>query len=430
MDEEKTNLPEEPADEEKINRPEEPEDKKEQRKERRKAHKFRRGFLFGLLSGVAAVILVIVIFLAALGLTPGHLLSAGTQAKIGVLSSIIDKYYYKDVSDSTKETGLYKGLLESMGDQYTEYYTPEEYQQLKVDLEGDYAGIGAVLTQDKTTKEVTVAEVYDDSPAKKAGLRSGDVIVSVDGHQAVDEDLDDFVKRVRGKKGTSMEVVYSRDGQEQTVSITREEVLVPSVSGKMLSDGIGYIRITQFSNGTQAEFEKTLKSLQDQGMKGVIFDLRDNGGGMVDSVVAILDDILPKGTVVYMKDKDGNRKNYTSDDEKQLDLPMTVLVNGNTASAAEIFTGAVMDFKKGTVIGTQTFGKGIVQVTLPLNDGSAVKITTARYYTPNGVCIQGKGITPDVTLDYEFLGSEDQDYDWTLDNQIQKAVEVLKETMK
>ena len=162
-------------------------------------------------------------------------------------------------------------------------------------------------------------------------------------------------------------------------------------------------------------------------MKGVIFDLRDNGGGMVDSVVAILDDILPKGTVVYTKDKNNKRTNYRSDDEKQLDLPMTVLVNENTASAAEIFTGAVMDFQKGTVIGTKTFGKGIVQTTLPLSDGSAVKLTTARYYTPKGVCIQGKGIEPDVKLELQYSGDSSKDYDWTKDNQVEKAVEILKE---
>ena len=257
-------------------------------------------------------------------------------------------------------------------------------------------------------------------------MKKGDIIISVDGNQAVDESLNDFVQRIRGEKGTSMTLVYERNGERKTVSISRDEVIVPSVSYKMLSDQIGYIQITQFSSGTQKEFEAALADLKEQGMKGIVFDLRDNPGGMVDSVVAILDDILPKGTVVYMKDKNGKRTDYTSDDEKQLDLPMTVLVNENSASAAEIFTGAVMDFQKGTVIGTKTFGKGIVQTTLPFSDGSAVKITTASYYTPNGTSIQGKGIQPNVQLEYQFLGSSDQEYNWTLDNQIQKAIEVLK----
>ena len=388
--------------------------------------KKRHTFLAGFVSALVFVTIIGIGLSLVFHISPSGFLSAKTQTKLNMLSSIIDDYYYKDVSDSTKATGLYKGLMESMDDPYTEYYTPKEYQELMVSLSGDYAGIGAVLTQDKDTKAVSIVQVYDDSPAKKAGLQAGDTIVSVDGNEADQESLDDFVQRVRGKKGTKLTMVYIRDGEQKTVEITREQVVVPSVSHQMLTDKIGYIRISQFSDGTQKEFEEALEDLKNQGMTSIVFDLRDNGGGMVDSVVAILDDILPKGTVVYTKNKEGKRTNYTSDDEKQLDMPMTVLVNENTASAAEIFTGAVMDFKKGTVIGTKTFGKGIVQTTLPLSDGSAVKLTTARYYTPSGVCIQGKGITPDIKLELDYTGDSSSAYDWAKDNQVQKAIEVLK----
>jgi carboxyl-terminal processing protease len=194
----------------------------------------------------------------------------------------------------------------------------------------------------------------------------------------------------------------------------------------MLDGKVGYIEISQFSTGTKDDFEKAVKDLQSQGMESVIYDLRNNGGGMVDSVTAILDDILPKGKVVYTKDKNGKEEDYYSDDEKQLKIPTVVLVNGGTASSSEIFTGAIRDFKWGTIIGENTFGKGIVQITLPLSDGSAIKVTNAKYYTPKGECIHKKGIKPDIELKYQFLGNENDEYDYTLDNQIQKALEVLK----
>lgn len=224
-------------------------------------------------------------------------------------------------------------------------------------------------------------------------------------------------------------MVYKRDGQEHTIEITREEVIVPSVSHRMLDDKIGYIRISSFVNGTQKDFEDALADLQGQGMQGIVFDMRDNGGGMVDSVVAILDDILPAGTVVYTMDKSGKREDYTSDDAKKIDIPVTVLVNENTASAAEIFTGAIRDFNYGTIIGTNTFGKGIVQSTVPLSDGSAVKITVATYYTPSGECIHEKGIKPDIELEFSYADENPTEYDELKDNQVQKAMEVLGEKL-
>ena len=193
----------------------------------------------------------------------------------------------------------------------------------------------------------------------------------------------------------------------------------------MLDGNIGYIEITEFANNTETEFMNAINVLKSQGMEAVIFDLRSNGGGLVDTATAMLDDILPAGTTVYTVDKKGNRTDYSSDQENQLKIPTVVLISGYTASASEIFTGAVRDFTWGTIIGTKTYGKGVVQITVPLSDGSAVKVTTETYYTPKGDEIQGKGIEPDIELEYEFLGGEEDEYSLDLDNQVQKAVEVL-----
>ena len=214
------------------------------------------------------------------------------------------------------------------------------------------------------------------------------------------------------------------------MEITRAEVKVPSVEHEMLPGNIGYIAIADFSSNTKEQYDEAMKDLQAQGMKAVVFDLRYNGGGLVDSVVEILDEILPEGTTVYMEDKNGKRTDYTSDGEHYLDMPIAVLTSKNTASAAEIFAGAIRDYEYGTLIGTKTYGKGIVQTTVPLSDGSAIKITIASYFTPSGECIHKKGIKPDVELEYEFMGGDDEEYSTSLDNQIQKACEILREEMK
>lgn len=399
-------------------------------KKEKKKHPFRNGFLSGVAVCLVIALMVVIVKETMLHSTvgSGFMTKHGVE-KVNLLSDVIDQYYYKDITDEEKMEGIYKGLMSSTNDKYTDYYSPKAFKDLMVTMEGDYGGIGATLSQDKVTKEVSVVEVYEGSPAARAGLERGDIVISVDGHPGTDESLDDFVQRIRGEEGTSIEMVYKRGDQEKTIEITREEVIVPSVSHRMLDDKIGYIRISSFVNGTQKDFEDALADLQSQGMQGIVFDMRDNGGGMVDSVVAILDDILPAGTVVYTMDKSGKREDYTSDDAKKIDIPVTVLVNENTASAAEIFTGAIRDFNYGTIIGTNTFGKGIVQSTVPLSDGSAVKITVATYYTPSGECIHEKGIKPDIELEFSYADENPTEYDELKDNQVQKAMEVLGEKL-
>lgn len=407
-----------------------PETEQDSVKKEKKKHPFRNGFLSGVAVCLVIALMVVIVKETMLHSTVGSgFMTRHGVEKVNLLSDVIDQYYYKDITDEEKMEGIYKGLMSSTNDKYTDYYSPKEFKDLMVTMEGDYGGIGATLSQDKVTKEVSVVEVYEGSPAARAGLERGDIVISVDGHLGTDESLDDFVQRIRGEEGTSIEMVYKRGDQEHTIEITREEVIVPSVSHRMLDDKIGYIRISSFVNGTQKDFEDALADLQSQGMQGIVFDMRDNGGGMVDSVVAILDDILPAGTVVYTMDKSGKREDYTSDDAKKIEIPVTVLVNENTASAAEIFTGAIRDFNYGTIIGTNTFGKGIVQSTVPLSDGSAVKITVATYYTPSGECIHEKGIKPDIELEFSYADENPTEYDELKDNQVQKAMEVLGEKL-
>ncbi len=350
---------------------------------------------------------------------------ADPDTKTEYLKTIIKEYYYQDVDDETIQNGIYAGILESLDDPYSEYYTPEEYEDLMDTLTGNYAGIGALLQKNMETGEVTITKVYADTPAEAAGLIVGDSIVSADGYLAVDEELDSFVQHIRGEEGTEVELIISRDGEEQTVTCTRASISTPTVEYKMLDGNIGYIAVSQFTDYTYDDFVQAYEDLESQGMTSVVFDMRNNGGGLVDSVVKMLDYLLPEGTVVYTVDKKDNRVDYDSDAENYKSIPMAVLVNGNTASAAEIFTGAIRDFDYGTIIGTQTFGKGIVQSTIPLGDGSAIKLTTSSYYTPSGECIHGVGITPDIELEYEFLGEEGDTYSEEYDNQLQKAIEVL-----
>ena len=356
------------------------------------------------------------------------------QTKLKVIESMINRFYYKDVTDEQKATGLYKGLVSSMEDPYSEYFTPKEYKQQKEETSGNYAGIGAVLTREEGTNNTLITRVYEGSPAAKGGLVKGDEIVSANGYRSQQYDsLSGFVSHIRGEESSKVQIVYKRDGVEKTVDLVRKNITVPSVVHYMVDrkKGIGYIGITEFSENTQEEFEAALKDLKDQGLKAVIYDVRLNPGGLVNEVTGILDDLLPKGTTVYMKDKKGREIDYTSDDKTQEKIPCVVLTSGQSASAAEIFAGAIRDFKYGTLIGTKTFGKGIVQQTMPLSDGSAVKLTVETYYTPSGDCIHKKGIKPDIELKYEFKGDKNRadlstdTYDYQKDNQIQKGIAVL-----
>lgn len=357
------------------------------------------------------------------------LLDQSTVDKINYLAADIQANYYEDVDVDAMKEGLYQGLFNAL-DQYSQYFTKEEYEELmKSDVSGNYSGIGATLNQNSDTKQVTVVSVQDGSPAQEAGIQAGDVIVKADDYTAADMELSEFVSHLKGEEGTkvTVQIYRSSDHSYKDLTLTRKSLEIKTVDSQMLENNVGYIRITEFVQTTTGQFETALDDLKAQGMTSLIVDLRSNPGGLVSSVTDILQNIIPKGMIVYTEDKYNNRNEYQSTGEKQLDMPLVVLVNENSASASEIFAGAVKDRQCGTLIGTTTFGKGIVQGIQNLSDGSGAKMTTSRYYTPNGVCIQGKGIEPDITLEYQFLGSDDQAYSYSLDNQIQKALEVLKD---
>lgn len=401
---------------------------------------FKKGVLIGAVTAVIIVCLVVLFVL--LGVRSKYVVSfinknssdsqkvldAGTEAKIKELLAQIDYYYYEDVDTEELADGLYKGLFEGIGDPYSVYYTKEEYDSMMASTSGTYYGVGAVLNQDTKTMQVSVLHVYEGSPAEKAGLRDGDIIVKVEDITAAEMELSELVTHIRGDKGTKVHMQVLREGKEDYLefAIERDKVEVPTVTSEMLGNDIGYIAITEFAEPTEVQFMEAVESLQKQGMKGMIVDLRDNPGGYLTAVTEILDDILPEGITVYTEDKYGNRQNYTSDEEHQMQYPMAVLVNENSASASEIFAGAIKDYEYGTLIGTKTFGKGIVQSVRQLSDGSAIKLTTAKYYTPKGNYIHEVGIEPDIELELEYTGDLDAEYDKSKDNQIEKALEVLE----
>ncbi len=406
----------------------------------REEERFKKGVLVGILATVAVFLVAVLIVISVVkdkyavtlidkeASDTQEVLDADSEKKIKELLGQMELYYYEDIDTEELTNGLYKGLFEGLGDPYSVYYTKEEYDSMMASTSGTYCGIGAVLSQDMKTMQVTVLHVYKDTPADKAGLKDGDTILKVDDIEATSMELSELVTNIRGDKGTKVHLEVYREGEKDKLEydIERDKVEVPTVEYEMLENNVGYIQITEFAEPTEAQFMEAVNALQAQGMQAMIVDLRDNPGGYLSAVTEILDDILPEGITVYTEDKYGKRQNYTSDDEHRIDIPMAVLINENSASAAEIFAGAIKDYDYGTLIGTKSFGKGIVQTVKQLKDGSAIKLTTAKYYTPNGNYIHEVGIEPDVELEYEYTGDTNEDYDKSQDNQIQKALEILE----
>ena len=389
--------------------------------EHRKNSSFRKGLLSGILLAVLAFGLT---GCAAARLLPGFLGGGSTNdaaridAKIEELNQYIEQYYLFDYEEEDVENGIYKGQLAGLGDVYTGYYTPEEYASFMETSNGSYSGIGAMLSQDYNTGIITVVRAFEGSPAAEAGMQTDDILYKVKGEEVTGKDLSLVVTDLKGEEGTDVELSILRGTDVMDLTITRRNIEVPTVESRMVEGEIGYIAITEFDDVTDEQFFAALDALEAQGMKKLIIDLRDNGGGLVDVTCAILDRLLPEGLIVYTEDKYGNRQEEKSDAENYFGGEMAVLVNGNSASASEIFAGAIKDYGVGTLIGTQTFGKGIVQSLFPLSDGSAIKITVSRYYTPEGNNIHEVGIEPDIVLE-PAEDSED-------DVQLLKAIEVLR----
>ncbi len=351
--------------------------------------------------------------------------SEKTSRKADFIEKIMKAYYLEDIDEKAIEEGVYEGIVAGLGDPYSEYYTAEEYKALMEETAGVYYGIGALVSQDVNTKIITVINPFENQPADKAGMKKGDIIYKVDDEDITNQSVDEVVKKLKGEKGTNVKITVYREetGKYIDLNIARDEVNVPTVDYKIIDNKnkIGYVKITQFEQVTIEQFRKAIKDLKKKGMKAVVFDVRDNPGGLYNVVCEILDDILAEGTLVYTMDKYENKQEVTSDKDS-LNIPMVVLQNNNSASASEIFAGAIQDFKAGTIVGTQSFGKGIVQTILPLSDGTAVKLTIEKYYTPNGVNIHGKGITPDKVVE---LTAEDKE-----DVQLNEALKILKKELK
>ena len=395
--------------------------------EKQKNHSFRKGLVCGILVcvlGIAVCGCGATWALGRLGLAGlSGMASASDQSEVSSkmqeLQSYIDRYFLFDYEKEDEESGIYKGMMSGLGDVYTTYYTPDEYANFMESSNGSYSGIGAMLSQDYNTGIITVVKVFEGSPAEEAGIQPDDILYKVKGEEVTGEDLSLVVTDLKGEEGTDVDISMMRGTDVLDMTITRRSIEVPTVEYKMLDENIGYIAISEFDDVTDEQFIAALEDLKSQGMKNLAIDLRNNGGGLVDVTCNILDQLLPEGLIVYTEDKNGDRQEEYSDAEHYFDGKMAVLVNGNSASASEIFAGAIKDYGVGTLIGTQTFGKGIVQSLFPLSDGSAIKITVSRYYTPAGNNIHGVGITPDIILERDTESEED--------NQLQKAIEVLSE---
>ncbi|MCR5134260.1 MAG: S41 family peptidase [Clostridiales bacterium] len=330
-------------------------------------------------------------------------------AKAEELWKLVQKNFYQDITDEQIEEGMYKGIFQSTGDIYSSYMNEDEWKSWESSMTGEFEGVGVTFQQNEKGEYVVLSTVKD-SPAQKAGLLPGDILTKVDGEEY--EDSTQMSMAIRGDSGTTVDVTYLRDGKENTVTLTRTTIAVFSVESEMLEGNIGLIRITSFDMQTAEDFKTELKAMEAKGVKGLIIDLRNNGGGLVDQSVQIADMLLDKGTVMYTEDRQGHRE-YTYSEEGRTSLPYVILVNENSASAAEILSAAIKDNAGGKLVGTVTFGKGIIQNSAPLGNGTGYKLTVLQYFSPNGNKIHGVGVTPDYIVEGD-------------DEQLKKAIELLK----
>lgn len=388
----------------------------------KKSAGFFKGVLVGALAAFVLVGVVVGGFKILAG-TSSDVVSDATLKKLSKIQRIVkEKFLYEEDEDAVQD-GILKGYVDGLDDVYSAYYDKEETKALQESTSGEYYGVGAVLSEDATTGIVTIVEVYEDSPAEKAGLKAEDILYKVDDTEVTGMDLTKVVSYIKGDEGTDVALTVIRGDEEDEIELTatRAKIEIHTVSYKMLEDKIGYIKVTEFDTVTTQQYTDALDDLESQGMERLIVDLRNNPGGNVSTVCDMLDRMLPEGLIVYTQDKDGNKNEATSDEENQFTKPMVVLMNGNSASASEIYAGAIQDYGLGKIVGTQSYGKGVVQQIFDLGDETSLKITIADYYTPKGRNINGQGITPDVEIEYQ---KDENDAD--ADNQLDKAIEVVK----
>lgn len=393
--------------------------------------KQKSGFLKGALCGALTALLIVgLISCGIIADKRQEAQSAGQSAdntaeaetKLQYLKALIDEYFIEDIDEEKLTEGIYKGYIDGLEDPYSVYYDEEETREMNETTSGEYQGVGFVVSQDKDTEIITVLQVYEDSPAQEAGIKDGDILYKVDGEELSGLDLTEVVRKIKGEEGTEVELTVLRgdNAEEVTVTAVRRTIEAQTVSHEMKENGVGYIRISEFDSVTYEQYKTALEDLEANGMQSLIVDLRSNPGGNLVTVCDILDLMLPEGTIVYTEDKNGEKNEFTSDEENQFTKPLVVMMNGYSASASEIFAGAVQDYGTGQIVGTQSYGKGVVQQIFDLKDGTSLKLTIAEYFTPNGRNINGEGITPDVEVEYEYDEANPE-----ADNQLDKAIEVV-----
>lgn len=393
----------------------------------KKDHRFEAGFL----SGIIVVLLLIggiwggTHFISAVwgeNFASGSISKDDVEDKLDQIDALISKYYlYEDKIDGdVLADGIYSGYAEALGDPYTEYYDEEETKALLETTSGEISGIGAAISKNINTDEITIVNVYDGSPADMAGVQEGDILYAVDGKDVAGQELDTVASWMKGEKGTKVTLTVLRDGEKNEFCAVRDIIQIQTVEYEMKADKTGYIAVSEFDDVTYDQFKTALDDLEMQGMEGLIIDLRGNPGGNLTTVTDMLKLILPEGTIVSTKDKYGNTDEITCDGSNEFTKPLVVLVNQYSASASEIFSGAVQDYGIGEIVGVTTYGKGVVQQIFTLEDGTSLKVTMAEYYTPSGRSINGEGVKPDVEAEYEYDAN-----DPSADNQLERAMEEI-----
>lgn len=395
-----------------------------------KAPQEKKSFWKGVLVSVSIMTIMITVVLVFM--QKGQLLTVFSQESNGVLSKevmekiqilegSIHENYYKSVEQETLENGLYKGLLSATEDPYSAYYTAEELEEIQEQSQGIYYGIGSFIGMSKETGYPELTKIIEATPAEESGLLAGDFIYKVEGEDVRGLELTEVVKRVKGLEGTTVNLTIIRGTEELEFNVERKKIESPTVFFEMLEDDIAHIEITSFDHVTTEQFREAMEEARKNDMSSLILDLRNNPGGNLDTVNNIARMLLPEGLIVYTEDKHGKRVEYTCDGSQEIDVPLVVLVNGYSASASEVLSGAIKDYGVGTIVGTTTFGKGIVQKIITMNDETALKLTVSNYYTPKGNNIHEIGVEPDVVVEFDgeaYLKDES-------DNQLNKAIEIL-----
>lgn len=355
--------------------------------------------------------------------------TVGNFGKLFEIRSQLYKYYDGPINDSTLVEGAIKGMTSSLNDPYTVFMNKKEFEDFNVQTQGNYSGVGIQVAAKDSN--IVVMDVFDNSPSKKAGIIKNDIIEKVNGSSVSGKDLDKAVSLMKGQENTEVTLTLYRESKGNfDVKVKRQKIDIATVKGEMLQDNVGYIQVSMFDENTAKNFKDQLNKLKSQGMKSLIIDLRDNPGGLLDQCVDMVSNFVPSGKVIVSTiDKYSNKKEYKSKGGDFTNLPLTILTNGNSASASEIFSGAIRDYKIGTLVGEKTYGKGVVQTILDTGSGTALKVTISKYYTPNGENIHKKGIKPNVEVIYpEEL--KKAAYDRNKDPQFSKALEIAKSKIK